>query len=159
MLTYALLYPRVAEKSTHISKNNFHRILNRSPCKPLHKILVLSPRPSNPVTPSCRTTSLAASATVYQYSAREAIGKNQSRLTVRNLCIINLSICLDNSQRIRHRIRHNRSHEADESETQKPDDDGVLWWCWDSLGEEVVSSKPGIMTNESCGGSGECTPP
>lgn len=46
---------------THRSKNNFHKIENRSPCNPLHKILVLRPRPKSPTSPSSRMTSLAAS--------------------------------------------------------------------------------------------------
>lgn len=48
--------------STYKSKNSFQRIENKSPWSPLHRILVLSPRPNNPVIPSSRITNLAASA-------------------------------------------------------------------------------------------------
>lgn len=50
-------------KSTHRSKNSFHKIENNNPWSPLHKMRVLSPRPKSPDTPSSRTTNLAASTT------------------------------------------------------------------------------------------------
>lgn len=45
---------------THASKKNFHKIENNNPCNPLHRILVLRPRPNKPKIPSARITFRAA---------------------------------------------------------------------------------------------------
>jgi hypothetical protein len=47
--------------SSHIFRNNFHRIEKRIPCNPFANILVFKPRPKSPSLPSCRMTCFAAS--------------------------------------------------------------------------------------------------
>ena len=50
----------IANRLTHISLNNFHKTLNKRPCKPLVKSRVGKPLPNNANTPSAAMISLAA---------------------------------------------------------------------------------------------------
>lgn len=67
------------------------------PCKPFAMMRVLRPRPKRPRTPSCRMTSLAASAThdVVSFAGTES---GSYGLTVGDLGIIDLTVGLDHPQ-------------------------------------------------------------
>jgi hypothetical protein len=95
-----LLIP--AAELTYKSKNSFHKIENKSPWSPLHKIRVGSPRPKSPKIPSSRITNLAASAMHRQLHPREEKGQENYyvALTIRDLGVIDLTIGLDDSQRV-----------------------------------------------------------
>lgn len=106
------------------------------PCNPFAMIRVLRPRPNRPKTPSCRMTSLAASAAHHavSFADRDGVG----RLTVGDLGIVDLAIGLDHPQGVGNTVRYNRGAEPDESQAGQPHDKRVLRGLFDVLRQEVV---------------------
>lgn len=95
------------------------------PWRPFAMIRVLRPRPNRPKMPSCRMTSLAASAVHHAVSLiRAEIGG--CGLTVRDLGVVNLPVGLDDPQGVGNTVGYDGGAEADEGQAGQPHDQGVL---------------------------------
>ena len=147
---------------------------NSSPWSPLHKIRVLRPRPKSPLTPSSMIINFAASAANCLVYFR---GPGVIKLTVRDFGIVDLAVSLYNSQRIGNRIRNYRGNEPDKGKPRQPHSNRMFWRLVEILWQKIIlnlmstlhvifvvtkeaySSKPGVMSHESCSSGCECTPP
>ena len=107
------------------------------PCKPFAMMRVLRPRPNSPRTPSCRMTSLAASA-VHVSVSLERTEDGRCGLTVRDLGIVDLTIGLDHPQRVGNAVGYDGGAEANKGQAGQPHDQRVLRGLFNVLRQEVV---------------------
>lgn len=127
------------------------------PCRPFAMIRVFRPRPKRPKTPSCRMTSLAASAARHSVSSI-CIKGGSCRLTVGHLSVVDLAVSLDHPERVGNTIRNDGGAEADERQPGEPDDEGVLGRLLDVLGQEVVLPRTVSISSVAFGCKKEMSP-
>jgi hypothetical protein len=96
--------------TTHISLKSLHKTLNSRPCSPFVKRRVGKPRPNSARIPSAATISFAA---VPALVSSHRIGY-VFELTVSDVLLVHLSICLYDSQTVAHGVRNDGSCKADE---------------------------------------------
>lgn len=78
-------------------------------------------------------------------------GRNERR-TVRDPRLVDLAVCLDDSQGVGDGVRHDRRAEANESQPSQPDQQRVLGWLLEGFGQEVVLHKGAVSSGSLPGG-------